>query len=86
MDLRFWHLHRGTDLSFVVVSGLVFVTTERTVVVGVAIVFFEEGEDVVEVKVLLFFGGVGVVLIDIAVGVIEVSVANNVIERVYVGS
>jgi hypothetical protein len=86
MDLRFWHLHRGTDLSFIMVSGLVFVTTERTVVVGVAVVFFKEGEDVVEIKVLLFFGGVGVVLIDVAVGVIEVSVANNVIERVYVGS
>jgi hypothetical protein len=74
------------DLSFVVVSGLVFVTTECTVEVGVAVIFFEEGEDIAEVKVLLFVSGVGVVLIDVSVGVIEVSVANNVIERVYVGS
>jgi len=86
VDLRFWHLHRGVDLSFVDVPGFFFVTTERTVGVAV-IVVFEEGKDVVEVKVLVFAGGVGVVLIDVAVGgVIEVVVTNNVIERTYVGS
>jgi hypothetical protein len=83
VDLRFWHLHRGIDLSFVMVSGLVFVTTERTIEVGVTVVLFEEGKDVVEVKVLLF---IGVVLIDIVVGVIKVTVANNVVKRVYVES
>jgi hypothetical protein len=86
MDLRFWHLHRGMDLSFVVVSGLVFVTTERTVEVGVVVVvFFEKGEDVVKVKVLFLVGGIRVVLIDVTVGVIQVTVTNNV-ERVYVKS
>ena len=87
MDLRFWHLRRGIDLSFVVVSGFFFVTTERTVDVVVVVVFFEEGEDVFKVKVLAFAGGVGVVLIDVTVGgVIEVVVTNNVVERTYVGS
>ncbi len=87
MDLRFWHLHRGMDLSFVVVSGFFFVTTERTVNVVVVVVFFEVGEDVVKVKVLVFAGGVGVVLIDVVVGgIIEVVITNNVVERTYVGS
>jgi hypothetical protein len=87
MDLRFWHLHRGMDLSFVVVSSFFFVTTERTVDVVVVVVIFEEGEDVFNVKVLVFAGGVGVVLIDVAVrGVIKVVVTNNVVERTYVGS
>jgi hypothetical protein len=87
VDLRFWHLRRGIDLSFVVVSGFFFVTTERTVDVVVVVVFFEEGEDVFKVKVLAFAGGVGVVLIDVTVGgVIEVVVTNNVVERTNVGS
>ncbi len=87
MDLRFWHLHRGVDLSFVVVSGFFFVMTERTVDVVVVFVLFEEGEDVVKVKILAVAGGVRVVLFDVAVGgVIEVVVTNNVVERTYVGS
>jgi len=87
VDLRFWHLHRGMDLSFVEVSGFFFVTTERTVNVVLIVVLLEEGDDVLKVKVLVFAGGVGVVLIDVAVGgVIEVVVTNNVIERTYVGS
>ncbi len=84
MDLRLWHLHLGMDLSFIVVSGLVFLTTERTVQIVVAVVFFKERDDVVEVKVLFFVGRVGIVLVDVAVGVIEVSVANNIVKRVYV--
>jgi hypothetical protein len=42
--LRFLHRHRGMDLSFVVVSGFFFVTTERTV--DVVIVLLEVGKDV----------------------------------------
>jgi hypothetical protein len=85
--LRFWHLHRGMDLSFVEVSGFFFVTTERTADVVLVVVLLEEGDDVLKVKVLVFAGGVGVVLIDIAVGgVIEVVVTNDVVESTYVGS
>ncbi len=75
------------DLSFGVVSGFFFVTTERTVNVVVVVVLFEEGEDVIKVKVLVFAGGVRVVLVDVAVGgVIEVVITDNVIERAYVES
>ncbi len=86
MDLRLWHLHWGMDLSFIVVSSLVFITMERTIEVVVAVVFFKEREDVVIVEVLFFVGGVRIVLVDVAVRVIEVSIANNIIERVYVES
>jgi hypothetical protein len=87
VDLRFWHLHRGVDLSFVDVSGFFFVTTERTVDVAVVVVFFEEGEDIVEVKVLVVAGGIGVVLVDVAVrGVIEEIITDNVVEWAYVES
>jgi hypothetical protein len=82
--LRFWHRHRGMDLSFVVVSGFFFVTTERTV--DVVIVFLEVGEDVVEIEVLVVAGGVGICLVDVTVGVIEVTVADNVVEWAYVKS
>jgi len=86
VDLRFWHLHRGMDLSFVDVPGFFFVTTECTVDVAVVVVF-EEGKDVVEVKVLVVAGGIGVVLVDVAVGgVIEEIVADNVVEWAYVES
>jgi hypothetical protein len=87
VDLRFWHLYLGMDLSFVAVSGFFFVMTECTIDVVVAVVLLEEGDDVLKVQVLVFAGGVGVVLIDVAVGgVIEVVITNNVVERAYVGS
>jgi hypothetical protein len=54
VDLRFWHLHRGTGLSFVMVSGFFFVTTECTIEVLAVVALFEEGEDVVKIKVLFF--------------------------------
>ncbi len=61
--------------------------TERTLDVVVVVILFEGGEDVVKVKVLVFAGGVRVVLIDVAVGgVIEVVVTDNVVERTYVES
>jgi len=66
------------DLSFVVVSGFFFVTTERTV--DVVIVFLEVGEDVIEIEVLVVTGGVGVCLVDVTVGVIEEIVTDNVVE------
>ncbi len=73
------------DLSFVLVSGFFFITTECTV--DVVVVLLEEGEDVIKVKVLVFAGGVGVVLIDVAVGgVIKIVVTDNVIERTNVES
>jgi hypothetical protein len=87
VDLRFWHLHRGGDLSFIMVSGFFFITTECTVYIVVVVILFKEGEDVIKVKVLVFAGGVRVVLIDVAVGgVIEVVVTDNVVERTYVES
>ncbi len=88
MDLRFWHLHRGVDLSFVDVPGFFFVTTECTVDVAIVIVFaFEKGKDVVEVEVLVVAGGIGVILVDLVVGgVIEEIVTDNVVEWAYVGS
>ena len=72
------------NLSFVVVSVFFFVTTERTV--DVVIVFLEVGEDVVEIEVLVVAGGVGIRLVDVTVGVIEVTVADNVVEWAYVKS
>ena len=72
------------DLSFVVVSGFFFVTTECTV--DVVIVFLEVGEDVVEIEVLVVTGGVGIRLVDVTVGVIEVIAADNVVEWAYVKS
>jgi len=88
VDLRFWHLHRGVDLSFVDVPGFFFVTTERTVDVAVVVVFvFEKGKDVVKVKVLVVAGGIGVVLVDVTVrGVIEEIVTDNIVEWAYVES
>jgi hypothetical protein len=87
VDLGFWHLHRGVDLSFIVVSGFFFVTTERTVEVVVVVIFLEEGEDIVEVEVLVVAGGIGVVLVNVTVGgVIEEIVADNVVEWAYVES
>ena len=72
------------DLSFVVVSGFFFVTTEHTI--DVVIVFLEVGEDVVKIEVLVVAGGVGIRLGDVTVGVIEVIVTDNVIEWAYVKS
>jgi len=48
VDLRFWHLHRGMDLSFVEVSGFFFVTTERTVDVVLVVVLLVVTNNVVE--------------------------------------
>jgi hypothetical protein len=76
--LWFLHRHRGMDLSFVVVSGFFFVTTECTV--NVVVVFLEVGKDVVEIEVLVVTGGVGVCLVDVTVGVIEEIVTDNVVE------
>jgi len=66
------------DLSFVVVSGFLFVTTERTV--NVVVVFLEVGEDVVKIEVLVVAGGVGICLVNVTVGVIEEIVTDNVVE------
>ena len=66
------------DLSFVVVSGFFFVTTERTV--NVVVVFLEVGKDVVEIEELVVTGGVGVCLVSVTVGVIEEIVTDNVVE------
>ena len=72
------------DLSFVVVSGFFFVTTECTV--NVVVVFLEVGEDVVEIEVLVVAGGVGICLVNVTVGVIEEIVTDNVVEWAYVES
>ena len=72
------------DLSFVVVSGFFFVTTECTV--NVVVVFLEVGEDVVKIKVLIVAGGVGICLVNVTVGVIEEIVTDNVVEWTYVWS
>jgi hypothetical protein len=82
VDLIDWHRHREVDLSFVPIFGIGLVTTERTIEVVFIVFFFEEGNEVIEVKVLVLVGGIDVVLVGVVfvVGVIEIVVPNNVIE------
>ena len=66
-----WHL--GVSFSFVSVVGVGFVTTERSLKVVSFVVFFEDGDKVVEVEELLS--------VVVLVGVIENSVANDILKR-----
>jgi hypothetical protein len=64
--------HRGVSFSFVSVVSVGLVTTERSLEVVLFFVFFEDGDEIVKVEVL-----VSVVL----VGVIENSVSDNMVKR-----
>jgi hypothetical protein len=66
-----WHL--GVSFSFVSVVGVGLVTTERSLKVVSFVVFFEDGDKVVEVEELLS--------VVVLVGVIENSVANDILKR-----
>ena len=66
-----WHL--GVSFSFVSVVGVGLVTTERSLKVVFLVVFFEDGDKVVEVEELLS--------VVVLVGVIENSVANDILKR-----
>jgi hypothetical protein len=74
LDLFTWswwlRWHRGIDFSFVTVSGVGLVTTERGLEVVLFFVVFEDGNEVVEIKVLRF----GVV------EVIEETVSNDLVK------
>ncbi len=66
-----WHL--GVSFSFVSVVGVGLVTTERSLKVVSFVVFLEDGDKVVEVEELLS--------VVVLVGVIENSVANDILKR-----
>jgi hypothetical protein len=70
-------LHRGGDLSFVLVSCVGLETTERSLEVVFVFFFFQDRDEVVKIEIALFVGGVVVIL----VGVIEIIITKNVVER-----
>jgi hypothetical protein len=67
----------GGDLSFVLVSCVGLETTERSLEVVFVFFFFQDRDEVVKIEIALFVGGVVVIL----VGVIEIIITKNVVER-----
>ncbi len=71
------HLHRGGDFSLIPVTCISLKMMERSLQVILLFVFFEDGDEIVKIEVVLFIGRVVVIL----AGLIEIIIAKNVVER-----